>query len=98
MSYHLVHETAEIENGAVIGPETQIWQYCHVRAGAKIGARCSLGRNVYIDKDVVIESGVRIQNNVSIYKGVYIEQDCFIGPHVTFTNDKTPRAFNRNFE
>ena len=32
------HESAYIEDGAVIGAGTKIWHFAHVRAGARIGA------------------------------------------------------------
>jgi UDP-3-O-[3-hydroxymyristoyl] glucosamine N-acyltransferase len=48
----------------------------------------------YIDKDVVLGRGVRIQNGVSVYKGVTLEDEVFVGPNVTFTNDFRPRAFD----
>ena len=35
-----------------------------------------------------------MQNNVSVYNGVTIGDDVFVGPSVTFTNDRVPRAFN----
>lgn len=89
----MIHHTAEVEEGASIGEGTKVWHYCHIRKGAKIGANCSLGRNVFIDADVTIGDGTRIQNNVSIYRGVEIQHRCFIGPHVVFTNDKRPRAY-----
>ncbi|MHA1835888.1 MAG: acyltransferase [Candidatus Odinarchaeia archaeon] len=47
---------------------------------------------MYIDKDVQIGNCVKIQNFTSIYKGVKIEDEVFIGPSVTFTNDLYPRA------
>jgi acetyltransferase-like isoleucine patch superfamily enzyme len=31
---------------------------------------------------------------VSVYAGVTIEDDVFVGPNVSFSNDKVPRAFN----
>ena len=88
-----IHETAIVEDGAVIGPGTKIWHHCHIRANAVIGANCSLGKNVFVDQNVKIGSGVKIQNNVSVYNGVIIEDDVFVGPSVVFTNDMYPRAF-----
>ncbi|WP_263864148.1 acyltransferase [Paenibacillus lycopersici] len=38
-----------------------------------------------------------MQNGVSVYNGVTIEDDVFVGPHVCFTNDLIPRAFNDNW-
>jgi acetyltransferase-like isoleucine patch superfamily enzyme len=88
----VIHPTAEVEPGAQIGPNTRIWNYVHVRTGAVIGADCILGDSVYVDSDVSIGNNVKLQNRVSIYRGVTIEDGVFVGPHVTFTNDKYPRA------
>jgi acetyltransferase-like isoleucine patch superfamily enzyme len=63
-----------------------------VRSGAAIGADCNLGMGVYIDAGVVIGNRCKLQNRVSVYKGVTLEDGVFVGPHATFTNDKTPRA------
>jgi len=88
----VIHPTAEVEPGAEIGDGTRVWHHCHVRAGAKIGADCNLGYGVYVDAGVVIGDRCKLQNRVSVYHGVTIEDGVFVGPHVTFTNDKTPRA------
>jgi len=62
-------------------------------AGARIGAGCSIGQNVYIDRDVHIGDGCKLQNNVSVYKGVILEDGVFCGPSMVFTNVINPRAF-----
>jgi acetyltransferase-like isoleucine patch superfamily enzyme len=59
-----------------------------------IGSNCSVGYNVYIDKDVVIGSNVKLQNRVSVYAGVTLEDGVFVGPHATFTNDAYPRSIS----
>lgn len=87
-----VHATAIVEEGAVVGAGTAIWHRGHVRAGARIGADCSLGFAVYVDTGVVIGDRCRIQNHVSVYDGVTLEDDVFVGPQATFTNDRFPRA------
>ncbi len=89
-----IHSTSDVSAKAVIGEGTQIWLFCQVRDGAKIGKNCIFGKGVYVDNDVVIGDSVKIQNNVSIYVGVTIEDGVFVGPHVCFTNDKVPRAVN----
>lgn len=95
---YFVHPTADVEPGAEIGAGTKIWHLVHVRATAKVGADCVLGRNVYIDADVVIGNRVKIQNNVSVYKGVTLEDEVFVGPAAVFTNDMYPRAQNPTWE
>ena len=88
-----VHETAVVDVGAVVGPATKIWHFSHVMAGARIGAGCVLGQNVFVAATAVIGDGCKIQNNVSIYDGVHLEDDVFIGPSAVFTNVTRPRAF-----
>lgn len=92
MTDSFVHSSAEVEEGAVIGEGTKIWNFSHIRSSARIGKRCNIGQNVFID-NAVIGNGVKIQNNVSVYTGVHVEDDCFLGPSVVFTNVSTPRAF-----
>lgn len=89
----MIHPTAIVDEGATIGAGTSIWHWVHVCQGARIGARCSLGQNVYVGPNVVVGDGVRIQNNVSVFSGVTLEDDVFVGPSVVFTNVETPRAF-----
>ena len=86
------HPTAIVESQS-IGEGTRIWHFAHVRYGSKIGDNCNIGKSVYIDTGADIGSNVKIQNFVSVYKGVTIEDDVFVGPSATFTNDLYPRAF-----
>ena len=89
-----IHPTAVVEDGAEIGTGTRVWHFAHVRAGARIGERCVLGKSVFVDAGAVVGSGCRIQNFVSIYAGVTLEDDVFVGPSAVFTNDRYPRAGN----
>lgn len=91
-----IHSTADVSPDASIGDGTSIWNQAQVREGSRIGARCILGKNVYVDTEVVIGDDVKIQNNVSLFHGVTVEDGVFIGPHVCFTNDRLPRAINRD--
>ncbi len=88
-----IHPSAVIDDGATIGPGTRIWHFCHILAGARIGARCILGQNIMVANGAVIGDGCKIQNNVSIYEGVTLEDEVFCGPSMVFTNVTTPRAF-----
>tara|TARA_B110001469_G_C9584887_1_gene290103 strand:- start:632 stop:1126 length:495 start_codon:yes stop_codon:yes gene_type:complete len=89
-----IHSTANISPDAHIGEGTKIWINVQVREQADIGTNCILSKDVYIDQAVLVGNNCKIQNSVSVYQGVTIEDDVFIGPNVTFTNDKVPRAFN----
>lgn len=89
---YYAHPTSVVESEA-IGDGTKIWHFAHVRRDSRIGRNCNIGKSVYIDIGAEIGDNVKIQNFVSVYKGVRIEDDVFIGPSATFTNDLFPRAF-----
>jgi len=88
----VIHPSAFIDEGAVLGAGTRVWHFVHVCGGARIGAGCSLGQNVFVANDVLIGDGVKIQNNVSVYDAVTLEDDVFCGPSMVFTNVYNPRA------
>ena len=87
-----IHPSAIVDDGAVLGEGTRVWHFSHVCAGARIGAACSLGQNVFVSNDVVIGDRVKIQNNVSVYDAVTLEDEVFCGPSMVFTNVYNPRA------
>jgi UDP-2-acetamido-3-amino-2,3-dideoxy-glucuronate N-acetyltransferase len=89
-----IHPSAEVSPKAEIGEGTSIWHQAQVREGARVGRECILGKNVYVDFNVVIGDRVKIQNNCSVYHGTVIEDGAFLGPHVVTTNDPYPRAIN----
>jgi UDP-2-acetamido-3-amino-2,3-dideoxy-glucuronate N-acetyltransferase len=86
------HDSAYVDDGAVVGEGTKIWHFCHVSSGARIGAGCTLGQNVFVASTAVVGDRVRIQNNVSIYDGVVLADDVFVGPSAVFTNVINPRS------
>lgn len=86
------HPSAVIDEPAELGEGTKVWHFCHVMAGARVGAGCVLGQNVFVARSAVIGDGCRIQNNVSVYDGVVLDREVFVGPSAVFTNVLTPRA------
>lgn len=85
-----VHSLADVA-ACDIGPETRVWQFVVIIAGARIGARCNICSHVLIEGDVVIGDRVTVKSGVQVWDGLRIEDDVFIGPNVTFTNDRFPR-------
>ena len=88
----VIHPSAIVDAGAVLGDGCRVWHFVHISAGARIGERCSFGQNVYVGNDVSIGDNVKIQNNVSVYDAVTIEDDVFCGPSMVFTNVYNPRS------
>ena len=91
-STDLIHPTACVDTGSVIGPGTRVWHFSHVMAGARIGRDCTIGQNVFVAAGAKIGNHVKIQNNVSVYDGVELEDEVFCGPSCVFTNVKNPRS------
>ncbi|MDC6350615.1 acyltransferase [Zeaxanthinibacter sp. PT1] len=89
---YFVHETAVIDDGAVIGKDTKIWHFSHIMPDCYIGEKCNIGQNVVISPQVKLGNNVKVQNNVSIYTGVICEDDVFLGPSMVFTNVINPRS------
>jgi UDP-2-acetamido-3-amino-2,3-dideoxy-glucuronate N-acetyltransferase len=80
-----------IVKDAVVGRNSRIYDHVNLY-------KCQIGKNSKVDAFVYIEEGVIIGDRVKIRAfsfiptGVIIEDDVFIGPHVTFINDKYPRV------
>jgi UDP-2-acetamido-3-amino-2,3-dideoxy-glucuronate N-acetyltransferase len=51
---YFAHETAIIDDGAIIGDGTKVWHYSHICKGAIIGKNCNIGQNVFIAGGAII--------------------------------------------
>jgi UDP-2-acetamido-3-amino-2,3-dideoxy-glucuronate N-acetyltransferase len=89
---YFAHETAIIDDGAIIGEGTKVWHYSHICKGAVIGKNCNIGQNVFIAGGAVIGDNCKVQNNVSIYAGIEAGDFVFFGPSCVLTNDINPRG------
>ena len=77
---------------ATIGEGTRVWAFAHVLPGAKIGRDCNVCDHVFIENDVIAGDRVTIKSGVQLWDGLRIGDDVFIGPNVSFSNDKYPRS------
>ncbi len=87
----MIHPLSDVQTEQ-IGPGTRIWQFTVVLPGAIIGSNCNINAQVFIENDVKIGDRVTVKCGVQIWDGIEIEDDVFIGPNVTFTNDLTPKS------
>ena len=87
----MTHKLSDVQS-LKIGKGTNIWQFCVVLSGAEIGKNCNICAQCFIENDVKVGNNVTIKNGVYLWDGIEIDDDVFIGPNVTFTNDKYPRS------
>jgi acetyltransferase-like isoleucine patch superfamily enzyme len=96
LTRHSAHPTSEIDSGVEIGEGCRIWHHAQVRSGARLGPETTLGKGVYVDREVVIGARCKIQNGANLFRGTVIEDGVFVGPGAIITNDRFPRAINRD--
>lgn len=97
MSNIFIHKTSEVSTQK-IGSDTKIWQYVVILDGATIGKNCNICSHVFIENNVTVGDNVTIKSGVQLWDGITIEDDVFIGPNVSFSNDKFPRSKNYQTE
>ena len=85
------HERAIVESEH-IGEKTRVWAFAHILPGARVGRECNICDHTFIENDVVIGDRVTIKSGVQLWDGVRLEDEVFVGPNATFTNDLFPRS------
>ena len=90
-----IHRLADVHVGAILGDGTHVWQFCVIMNGATIGADCNLNAHTLVESGAVIGDRVTLKCGVYVWDGIVLEDDVFVGPNATFTNDKTPRSRQR---
>ena len=75
--------------GATIGEESIIGDMAFVRERTTIGTACVIGRGATVENDVRVGDRVRVQTSSYLTAFTEVEDDVFVGPGVTTTNDDT---------
>ena len=91
-----VHPLSDVQSRSV-GAGTRIWQYVVVLPQARIGRDCNICSHCFIENDVVLGDRVTVKPLTAICDGVTIGDGAFVGPSVSFTNDRHPKSGNRAF-
>jgi acetyltransferase-like isoleucine patch superfamily enzyme len=87
----MIHPLSDVQSSNI--PEsTRVWQYVVILRNAFIGENCNICSHSFIENDVKIGDNVTVKCGVYLWDGITIEDNVQIGPNVTFTNDKYPRA------
>jgi len=87
----MIHPTSDVQSQN-IGEGTTIWQFCVILPGAVIGRDCNINAHCFIENAVTLGNRVTVKSGVYLWNGVHLEDDVFVGPNVTFANDKYPRS------
>jgi UDP-2-acetamido-3-amino-2,3-dideoxy-glucuronate N-acetyltransferase len=80
-----------VESSAV-GARTRIWAFSHILPGAIIGTDCNICDHTFVENDVIVGNRVTVKCGVQLWDGITLEDDVFVGPNATFTNDRFPRS------
>ena len=97
MNEFFVHPLADV-HATDIGTGSRVWQFVVILANAQIGRDCNICAHCLIESDVIIGDRVTVKSGVQIWNGLRIANDVFIGPNVSFSNDKFPKSGNRDFD
>jgi len=86
-----IHPAADVQSSK-IGARTRVWQYAVVLPGAAVGEDCNICSHCFIENDVELGHRVTVKSGVQLWDGLRVADDVFIGPNVSFSNDKFPRS------
>jgi UDP-2-acetamido-3-amino-2,3-dideoxy-glucuronate N-acetyltransferase len=75
--------------GANVAAEAILGDQSYVRERTHIGQGSVIGRGSVVDNDVVVGARVKVQTSVYLTAFTEIEDDVFVGPGATTTNDDT---------
>jgi UDP-2-acetamido-3-amino-2,3-dideoxy-glucuronate N-acetyltransferase len=94
-----VHPLADVQS-TKIGEGTVVWQFAIILEGAQIGKNCNVNCHTFIENNVTVGDNCTVKSGVYLWDGMRIGNNVFIGPNVTFTNDKYPRSkqYPENFQ
>src|SRR5579862_4192696 len=81
-----------MERRARTGAPARVHPPSVVADGAVLGADVVVGAFCFVASGAVVGAGSRIQGHTSVWSGVVLGEDVFVGPGVTFTNVRHPRA------
>jgi UDP-2-acetamido-3-amino-2,3-dideoxy-glucuronate N-acetyltransferase len=81
------HHVSSIIESSRIDSSSNIRAFVHILSGAVIGAECNIYSGVFVDSNVIVGDRVTINCGVQLWSGLRLQNDVFVGPNATFTND-----------
>jgi UDP-2-acetamido-3-amino-2,3-dideoxy-glucuronate N-acetyltransferase len=95
MSARPVPPFSRIAPDVRLGRDVQIYGFVNLY-GCTIGDETRIGAFVEIQKNATVGRRCKVQSHTFICEGVTIDDECFIGHHVVFINDRLPAAVARD--
>lgn len=92
MPHFFCHPQGLVDPGAKVGARTRVWAFAHLTAGCEVGEDCNICDHTFLERGVRIGNRVTVKCGVYLWDGLEIEDDVFLGPNATFTNDLRPRS------
>ena len=92
-----IHPLAHVDPDCGINADVTVWQFASLTRGVVLGPGSSVAPHAMLD-GCKFGSRCRIGPSVSMGPGFVVGDDCFIGPSVTFCNDRWPRADKTGFD
>ena len=93
-----IHKPCSIAKTVKFGNRVTVWAFTSICEGTEIGDDTVIGSNCFIGKSCRIGRGVHMQHGVFLPNGTVVKDHVFLGPGVIATDDKMPRAGNRNYK
>jgi len=88
---YFVGKNTIIQPEVIIGEGSKIWHFCNLY-GCRIGKNTQIGSYSEIKEGAQIGNDCRFQSYVFVPEGTVIGNSVFVGPRVTFLNDKYPNT------
>lgn len=86
-----------IYHGTCLGANVTVADLASLREECTVGDNVVIGRGVAVENAVKIGSGTKIQTGAYLTAGVILEEQVFIAPQVTTTNDNYMGRTERRF-
>lgn len=87
-----IHGLCAIDPTVEFGENCTVWQFSTICAETSIGEGVVVGSAAWIGRGCQIGNYTRIQHGVFIPNHTHIGRGVFLGPNVTLTDDKHPKA------
>ena len=93
----IVTSSRFIDPTAKLGRNVKVWQFASILKDVVLGDNVQVGANAEIGRGSRIGNNTRIGHGVFLPPNSIIGENCFIGPSVTFTDDKNPVCGNTEY-